>query len=1802
MSSSSASNENKISSARKVIVPVLVKVLDLNDNAPKFTQQTYTAQVDELTPIDSVILDSIQAIDLDSANNGLVEYSLVSSPSPTTFAPKQTWPPTSVGTTSSTLVPSFAVRPIHQYQQQQQRARSPVDHSSYTANTVPAVQLSTAAAPSVAPQQLLTTTTSTTTTSEPHLIATSSDKHVSPLDGATINLNSEPIINGPMDESDEDESDESLLAALNSTANLNVALNGANDSSPTTDLSSDSMSLMMFEPTRARRRRRHSESQFFTTTTSNNFINNQRRGFKSAFTTFTAFNQIPESVATTTPTLMPLMMPKDSLWTNLMATEEQPMVLISGKQIQVPSKQQQDYNFAMSAPMFESSSNEYFSLELAPGSSRPIIKLKKQLDYETKRVHVLTVQASDKANNKSDRLTSQVQVIIKLLDGDDQGPAFVLDQTGCATSSLAHTTISSLSTSSESVRAKRKRHATDELSSTTTTTTTLTPTSSSSSTPVFEEKPTTTTSTTTTKSTSVSPTSAPVVSVTTTTSSQSNVPKGFRISDENFEFGDMTSAGDDLPFSDNNTEHEHEVELEGTKPNESTNEGDDEDESNNNNTNTNNTNESNEKKLLKLLLDPAAAPSSGGRARRFMTTLTPPGGGREQQQQLHTQYKQVASKAMAPNNAYDYSCLANSPLSSFSGQTPEYYSTVMSGESDYVLRIAPQAIKARDRDELNAPIRYSFINGTPANYSLYFHINALDGTVKQIAPVDRSLVGKFVLWVQAQEQTVNKYSSLAKFTIDIIPTDKNPPVLVPNSYAGYVDENSPIGTLISVPTNPNSSETTGMQQQHLRISVIDADYSSAPKRTTTSTSNNNNDRRNAQLYEFETTSDAFKVNKDGYVYVNKWPLDRDLPNPMQAVHMFQVTARQLGLASMSARSISSPVSINVTLLDLNDNAPVIANSSLVPIQLVAGDNRPSRVVTTIRAIDSDLAENARKWFSIHHVSNNGKERFKINEETGELEALGKFNAGEQFSLTLQVSDELQRTNQGIVEVVVAPGPNTSGPQFVFDPDSLAGGGGLGAMGAVAAAAGSLQHSRYTGTGYSVEVNEGIAVNSAVLQLQARDPENDPISFSIIDGNINNDFYINSKTGTIYVANKLDREEVSAYNLLVQARDSGGLASNRPVYIQVADNNDQNPVFNQTHYLFSCFEGQANQVLGRVLATDSDSGDNGRISYHLESPPGGATGTGTQTMFSIDELTGELRALEPLDYEQAKSHSLLVKARDAGENPRSTTVGVLIRVIDVQDEAPFFERTHLEARVAENMANHRLVQVQARDLDSVSEITYVLKSGDPSLFQVDPQTGVVSTTERGLDYEESRVHTLLIGTVESNVALDSINNDLMLLQLAKNSSHQQQQVDDSTIQRSPVCRLDVQVTDLNDHAPVFRPAQPLPVRVQDSAQLGALVARLLAEDGDASEQNNQLRYELVTRENMLVGVESDFTRNEKCANWFMVDATSGAVAVKSDLKRDTQSECHLVVRARDSGSQPSSLSSITQLTVFIDHIAEISPASQIAFADTTFTIELDENLPARSLVKVLPIINKPKGSVNYPLNCEIITGNELGKFSIEVNEARDCELRIRDHQQIDYELKQRFMLTIRLNTIGSSTSSLSSVGSGLLNSQSPGGASVVARTIAQVNVNIIDKNDNRPAFHQPSRYIHLTQGKFLAALATDAPSDTQVIQLRATDADSSHSNGLISYEILNDNELENRFKIDHVDGIVRNSRPVEDIPSTRLPLKLRVMARDNPELAADTLDSIVEVVINLIDDRHRIALVLKDTTTGRALDSKEELLG
>lgn len=162
---------------------------------------------------------------------------------------------------------------------------------------------------------------------------------------------------------------------------------------------------------------------------------------------------------------------------------------------------------------------------------------------------------------------------------------------------------------------------------------------------------------------------------------------------------------------------------------------------------------------------------------------------------------------------------------------------------------------------------------------------------------------------------------------------------------------------------------------------------------------------------------------------------------------------------------------------------------------------------------------------------------------------------------------------------------------------------------------------------------------------------------------------------VVVKQSLDREKFESFQLVVEAVDKGATVTNTgtlALTIYIVDANDRSPVFQRTHYVFHISEqASPGTIVGRLSATDDDSGENGRVTFEQPTESiGQMTRRGPAVnRFRVEPVTGQIRVHSPLDREVSKSVYFRVIARDHGQPVRMATASVMIILQDINDNNP-----------------------------------------------------------------------------------------------------------------------------------------------------------------------------------------------------------------------------------------------------------------------------------------------------------------------------------------------------------------------------------------------------------------------------------------------------------------------------------------------------------------------------------------------------
>ncbi|XP_065411866.1 protocadherin gamma-A10-like isoform X22 [Chrysemys picta bellii] len=466
----------------------------------------------------------------------------------------------------------------------------------------------------------------------------------------------------------------------------------------------------------------------------------------------------------------------------------------------------------------------------------------------------------------------------------------------------------------------------------------------------------------------------------------------------------------------------------------------------------------------------------------------------------------------------------------------------------------------------------------------------------------------------------------------------------------------------------------------------------------------------------------YKCSQDSYFILNvetgddgvKYPeliLETSLDREHQAVHNLILTATDGGDPVKSGSSI-----IRIIVLDGNDNAPEFTQS--VYKVSVKEDIPVGSVVLRVTASDRDEGINAQIKYSFLKISERFDKKFKLDSETGDIQVTAKLDFEELafYELDIQARDEggLSAHCKVLIEIADInnhiPGITVTSPFSPIAEDSL-----LGAVIAILNV-----HDRDSGE--NGEVTCTIIPESLPFKLER--------SFD--------NFY------TVVTDRTLDREQVSEYNITVIATDRGipPLSSNKTVFIEVLDKNDNRPVFDQKYYTAYIPENSTPGVsVFHMKANDVDWKENARVTYSIIE--GDRSEVPLSSYISINSETGALYALRSFDYEQFREIRFQVQAQDGGSPPLSSNVSVTLFILDQNDNTPQILHpsfptdgsTGLELAPRSSEPGYLVTKVVAVDADSGQNawLSYqLLKATEPGLFSVGLHSGEIRTARYFVD--------------------------------------------------------------------------------------------------------------------------------------------------------------------------------------------------------------------------------------------------------------------------------------------------------------------------------------------------------------------------------------------------------------------------------------------------------------------------------------
>ncbi|XP_064602243.1 protocadherin Fat 4-like isoform X2 [Liolophura sinensis] len=434
----------------------------------------------------------------------------------------------------------------------------------------------------------------------------------------------------------------------------------------------------------------------------------------------------------------------------------------------------------------------------------------------------------------------------------------------------------------------------------------------------------------------------------------------------------------------------------------------------------------------------------------------------------------------------------------------------------------------------------------------------------------------------------------------------------------------------------------------------------------------------------------------------------------------------------SLSPLTGTCSMTVVIQDINDNSP---NVAAVHTKNVKEDTMPGSIVITIEASDSDDDLNAELFFTI--TSGNTNNTWAIDETYGTLFLNNSLDRESQayFELTVVVSDKGNPPmNTSTTVLITVDDANDCEPTLSSGNTSF-----------------TVSEDATTGSfvGILVAQDNDIGVNAAVeyeLLYFLHGPSH---------------FDIDQLTGSIFVANILDRESISQYVFVCRVRDKGTptLSSDTNITIEVTDVNDNKPHFELPLYIWTLAEDASVGVGSLNLSVfDKDVGQNAQITLSFDAT---VNGTKAASFFSGDPSGTSITLQRAVEPETLDGLSFLLLASDGGATPQTGSTTIFLQIMTVNNNNPVFEETFLNLAAAYDRRCTLITTVKANDADVglAGTVSYYLVPGSHYFsFSVEERSGEVQVRK---ELEKEKTFALYINAQDNGAPPKSTDAYLSL---------------------------------------------------------------------------------------------------------------------------------------------------------------------------------------------------------------------------------------------------------------------------------------------------------------------------------------------------------------------------------------------------------------------------------------------------------
>ena len=632
---------------------------------------------------------------------------------------------------------------------------------------------------------------------------------------------------------------------------------------------------------------------------------------------------------------------------------------------------------------------------------------------------------------------------------------------------------------------------------------------------------------------------------------------------------------------------------------------------------------------------------------------------------------------------------------------------------------------------------------------------------------------------------------------------------------------------------------------------------------------------------------------------------------------------------------SPPLSVNVTVvvivIPINEHPPLF--SEHLYTATISEDANLGTSVLQVSATDDDLSSHPHGQV-VYTILDLGELIFSIS-GTGLLQVAGNLDREQRdfYSFTVQASDQGLPPRTDLATILIN----------VTDADDNA--------------------PRFSQDFYIATLNVSTESGTPVITLACSDLDvgiNGAVTFSF-DGSSDSQLFEIQPSGQIVAISDLSTSGTYSFTAFCVGLGPANLSDVAVVSVQVLI--DSNIRFHPSS-TYNVFLTEDTVPVLSVLQVNATSLAVAELTYMLLS---------VSTPFSIDETTGDLRLIAPLDYETTRSYVLRIRVTDNGNPPNVGEALIQIVVENVNDEQPQITAAPPAINLPEGPTDGptTIGQYMCTDADDdvFGQVAFRIESGN--------EEGLFAISESGtlqligdLDYESTQSYTLQLICEDGGFPAEA---DTVSLFLA--------------------------VSPVNDNSPTFS-GDSIEILVTEALPINSNIGPpIQATDADLP-PHNDLHYSIIS--------------GNGDPPLFAISSTSGQLTLVDSLDFESISSFMLVILAQDSGGQVTpdfqvrndTLSVTLTVLDFNDNTPQFS--QQIYTGTVQETASVNDQVELDSQVVCTDADSDSNGNVTL----QITNGDANNVFAIQ-----DSGIII-VQQRLDFEEERSYQLEIECQDNGS----------------------------------------------------------------------------------------------------------------------------------------------------------------------------------------